>query len=47
MTSNESAEKSGYVQSVKIIDVEKRYRSGPKHYASDLILASALNIAVS
>ncbi|CAF1441881.1 unnamed protein product [Adineta ricciae] len=32
MTNRESTNKTGYVESVKIIDVEKRYRPGPKHY---------------
>ena len=25
----------GYVADVKIVDIEKRYKSGPKHYVGD------------
>ena len=32
MTNNEASDKIGYVESVKILDVEKRYKPGPKHY---------------
>ncbi len=32
MTSKEASDNTGYVDSIKILDVEKRYRPGPKHY---------------
>ncbi|UJR27976.1 hypothetical protein I4U23_009234 [Adineta vaga] len=32
MTNKESSDKNGYVESIKIIDIEKRYKPGPKHY---------------
>lgn len=32
MTNRDEKKSAGYVESVKILDVEKRYRSGPKHY---------------
>ncbi|CAF0786357.1 unnamed protein product [Adineta steineri] len=32
MTNKESSSKIGYVGNVKILDVEKRYKPGPKHY---------------
>lgn len=34
MTNKEAAQRTGYVDNVKIIDVEKRYKPGPKHYVS-------------
>ena len=34
MTNKDAGKKTGYVESVKILDVEKRYRSGPKHYVT-------------
>jgi hypothetical protein len=32
MASKESSDKKGYVVGVKILDVEKRNKIGPKHY---------------
>jgi hypothetical protein len=32
MASKESSNKTGYIVDVKILDVEKRYNTGPKHY---------------
>jgi hypothetical protein len=32
MANKESSDKTGYVVDVKILDVEKRYKPGPKHY---------------
>lgn len=32
MASKDMSKKSGYVVDVKVVDVEKRYHEGPKHY---------------
>ena len=32
MANKDVSKKSGYVVDVKVVDVEKRYYEGPKHY---------------
>jgi len=32
MATKESSDKTGHIVDIRILDVEKRYKPGPKHY---------------